>query len=452
MNLSIKEELVLSIDSLGPSGEGVGHLDGYTIFVDGALPGEVVKVSLYELHKSYAKANLVEIIQPSPHRTQAICSLFGQCGGCQLMHLRYSEQLIQKQKRVENALKRIGNLDVTVEPCLPSPLELQYRNKIQLPVKQGDDGPYLGLYARSSHDLIKVDHCHIHCSIGEKIYQKIKELLPSSTIEPYDTKKGTGELRCILIKSSINLGEVLVVLITKTNDVKNLQNFAEKIMSASSLIKGVVQNINAATGNSILGNQYKLICGSMYIQERLRDLYFYISPASFFQVNTYQAEKLYQKALEISCLNGDETVLDAYCGVGTLSLYFARHCKSIIGIECVPEAIKDAKENAKLNSILNATFICAYSEDYIKNIQSIDLIILNPPRKGCEKSLLERINKIRPEKIIYISCNPATLARDLAILHADGYTIEIVHPFDMFPQTTHVECLVKLTAPHTFLR
>lgn len=446
MHLSIQEELVLSIKSLGHSGEGVGHLEGYTIFVDGALPGEVVRVSLYELHKSYAKANLVEIIQSSPSRTQAVCSLFGQCGGCQLMHLSYSEQLIQKQKRVDNALKQIGKLNVTVEPCLPSPLELHYRNKIQLPVKQGDDGPYLGLYARSSHDLIKVDHCHIHCSIGEEIYQKIKKLLPDSTIEPYDSKKETGELRCILIKSSINLAEVLVILITKTNQVKNLHDFAEKIMGASPLIKGVVQNINGATGNSILGNQYKLLCGSMYIREKLSDLYFHISPASFFQVNPSQAENLYRKALEISCLNGDETVLDAFCGVGTLSLYFARHCKEIIGIECVPEAIKDANENAKLNFIYNATFICAYSEDYIKYIQSIDLVILNPPRKGCEKSLLETIKKIRPKKIIYISCNPSTLARDLAILHAYGYTIEIVQPFDMFPQTAHVECLVKLTA------
>lgn len=447
MNLSLQQELIFSIHSLGHTGEGVGHLDGYTIFVDGALPGEVVKVSLYELHKSYGKANLVEIIQPSPNRTQPVCSLFGQCGGCQLMHLNYSEQLIQKQKRVENALKEIGKLSVKVEPCLPSPLELQYRNKIQLPVRQGAEGPYLGLYARSSHDLVKVDHCHIHCSVGEKIYQKIKELLPDSTIEPYDSQKGTGELRCILIKSSINLSEVLVVLITKTSHVKKLQDFAEKIMSASSLIKGVVQNINGASGNSILGDQYKLLCGAMYIRERLSDLYFHISPASFFQINTSQAENLYRKALEISDLNGDETVLDAYCGVGTLSLYFARHCKKIIGIECVPEAIKDANENAKLNSIHNATFFCAYLEDYINDIQSIDLMILNPPRKGCEKSILERIKNISPKKIIYISCNPSTLARDLAILHAYGYAIELVHPFDMFPQTAHVECLVKLTAP-----
>lgn len=445
MKWSLQEELVISINSLGQTGEGVGHLEGYTIFVDGSLPGEIVKVLLYELHKSYAKAHLVEIIQPSPNRTQPVCPLFGKCGGCQLMHLIYPEQLIQKQKRVENALKEIGKLDVRVEPCLPSPLELQYRNKIQLPVKQGAEGPYLGLYARASHDLIKVDHCHIHCSIGEEIYQKIQKLLSYSNIEPYDSQKETGELRCILIKSSINLAEVLVTLITKTNQVKNLQDFAEKIMGASSLIKGVVQNINGATGNSILSNQYKLLCGSMYLRERLSDLYFHISPASFFQVNPIQAENLYRKALEISCLNGDETVLDAYCGVGTLSLYFARHCKKIIGVECVPEAIKDAHENAKLNSIHNATFICAYSEDYIKNIQSIDLIILNPPRKGCEKSLLEAIKKIRPKKIIYISCNPSTLARDLAILHADEeYTIEMIQPFDMFPQTAHVECLVKL--------
>lgn len=446
MNFFIGYESILSINSLGHSGEGVGHLDGYTVFVDGALPGELVKVSLYELHKSYGRARLIEIIESSPKRTQPICPLFGQCGGCQLMHLNYSEQLIEKQKQVENALKRIGKLDVTVEPTLPSPLPLQYRNKIQLPVKQGTDGPYLGLYARSSHDLVKVDHCHIHCSIGEEIYQKVKGFLSTSNIESYDGERETGELRSILIKSSINLGEVLVVLVTKTHHVKNLQDFAEKIMNTSPLIKGVVQNINGAKGNGILGNRYQLLCGSMHIRERLSDLYFHISPASFFQVNTNQAEKLYQKALEISCLNGTEIILDAYCGVGTLSLYFARHCKKIIGIECVAEAIKDAKENAKLNEIYNATFVCAYAEDYIKNIQSIDLVILNPPRKGCERSFLDGIKKINPKKIIYISCNPSTLARDLAILQAYGYSIEIVQPFDMFPQTAHVECLVKLVA------
>jgi len=183
----------------------------------------------------------------------------------------------------------------------------------------------------------------------------------------------------------------------------------------------------------------------MYIRERLGDLYFHISPASFFQVNTGQAERLYQKALEISCLNGDETIVDAYCGVGTLSLYFAKYCKKIIGIECIPEAIEDAKKNAELNDIPNATFVCAYSEDYIKNIQSVDLIILNPPRKGCEASFLEGIKKIKPKKVIYISCNPSTLARDLAILHAYGYAIDVIYPFDMFPQTAHVECLVKLS-------
>lgn len=445
MSLSIQKDVVITISSLGHSGEGVGHLEGYAIFVDGALPGEVVKVSLYERHKSYARANLIEIIQPSPNRIKPVCSLFGQCGGCQLMHLSYSEQLIQKQKRVENSLKRIGKLDVTIEPCLPSPDQLNYRNKIQLPVKLGDEGPYLGLYAKSSHDLVKVDHCHIHCPLGEEIYQKIKELLPHSGIEPYDSAKGTGELRHILIKSSINLGEVLVILITKTNQVKNLEKFAEKIMNSSSLIKGVVQNINNSTGNVILGNRYQLLCGSMYIREKLGDLYFNISPASFFQVNTRQAERLYQRALEISQLNGDETILDAYCGVGTLALYFAKHCKRVIGIECVPEAIQDAKENAKLNNIHNATFVCALSEDYIKNIQAVDLIILNPPRKGCEKSFLEGIKKLKPKKMIYISCDPSTLARDLAILHEYGYTIEIVQPFDMFPQTAHVECLVKLT-------
>lgn len=435
----------LTIESLGSHGEGVGHLEGYTLFVDGALPGETVEVQMTQRHKRYGRAELLAITEVSPYRVEPPCRLFGTCGGCQLMHLSYAQQLEIKRQRVVDALQRIGKIKgIDVPACLPSPAPLAYRNKIQLPVRQGKADLAIGLYARSSHTLVEVDACPIHCTLGDTIYQKVSALIKQSGIKAYDPETGQGELRHLLIKSAVHTQQVLVILVTHLESQRKTLPLAKTIMEQCPLVKGVVQNINSKNDNVILGTNYHLLAGSGHIQEALGDLLFKVSPASFFQVNPDQALRLYAKAVEFAGLTGDETVLDAYCGVGTLSLFFAKHVKKVIGVECVREAIVDAKENALLNDVRNASFVCQAAEIYIRSLPAVDVVVLNPPRKGCDPVVLQELERLRPKTIVYISCDPSTLARDLAHLVGSGYHLEEIQPFDMFPQTAHVECVAKL--------
>lgn len=440
-----EERIKLSIESLGSHGEGVGRLNGFTLFVDGALPGETVEVQVTERHQRYGKAEMLNIIEASPHRVAPSCQLFGTCGGCQLMHLSYKEQLKIKQQRVIDALQRIGKIkEIDVPVCVPSNQSLAYRNKIQLPVRQGKVDIAIGLYARSSHTLVEVETCPIHCSIGDSVYQSVSALVKLSDIQAYDPKTGEGELRHLLIKSAVHTGQVLVILVTHSDSTHLTGALAKKIMEQCPQVKGVVQNINSKNDNVILGAKYHLLAGAGYIQEALGDLLFKVSPASFFQVNAEQALKLYAKAVEFADLSGHETILDAYCGVGTMSLFFAKHAKNVLGVECVREAIVDAKENAALNGVKNVSFVCQSAESYIASLKAIDCVVLNPPRKGCDPVVLKELGRLRPKTIVYISCDPSTLARDLAQLISFGYHLTNIQPFDMFPQTAHVECVAKL--------
>ena len=425
----------LKIHGLGSDGEGVGSADGYTLFIDGALPGETVTARILEQKKRYGRGKLLSIDTPSPDRVKPICPHFGKCGGCQLMHLSYPKQLEMKRQRVIDALTRIGKLEnFLVEPCIPSPKETHYRNKIQLPARLVDGKLKFGLYEKNSHDLVPIDGCHIHSSLGESVYQKIAPILQKSKLQ----------LRHLLIKSTLRTEEALVLLVTDGEISPLLREIADEIMAASPLIKGVIHNRHTGASNVILGKVYTTLKGAGSISERLSGLTFKVSPASFFQVNPAQAEALYGKALEFANLQGNETVLDAYCGVGTLSLLFAKQAGKVIGVESVPEAIEDALENGRINQIQNAEFILGRSEEWIKTSPPIDLVLLNPPRKGADPAFLEGIGKLSPKTLIYISCDMATLARDLNLLKIMGYRIEKVQPFDMFPQTAHVECVVLL--------
>lgn len=442
---SLGQEIQLKIHDLGHNGEGVGSYQGYTVFVEGALPGETVLAKLIQCQKKYGRAALLSILEKTSQRVEPPCPLFGKCGGCQVMHLNYQAQLEIKRKRVMDAFERIGKInDIHVLACSPSPRPLQYRNKIQLPVRQGLNGIAIGMYARSSHQLVELDHCLIHCSLGQEILETVQTLIKNSQVQPYDPQTGRGDLRHLLIRSTIHTHESLVILITNGKATQAILDLAKQIITECPEVKGVIQNINQRRDNIILDKEYVLLEGQETIQEIICGLRFHLSAASFFQVNPSQAEFLYQKALEFADLKGDETVLDAYCGVGTLSLIFSRFSKKVIGVECCPEAIEDAKNNSQMNGIDNAEFFCANAENYIKKLEAVDLILLNPPRQGCDAAFLQSVGRLLPKTVIYISCDPATLARDLSILYTFGYKAEVAQPFDMFPQTAHVECVVQL--------
>lgn len=442
----LNQTINTTIQRLGIHGEGVGYWDGYTVFIDGALPGEVVQANLFEIKKKYGRGNLHTIENPSPNRANPPCPQFGKCGGCQLMHLDYNAQLEMKRQKVIDAFERIGKLEnVNIAPCEPSPTPLAYRNKIQVPIRAGDQGIRIGFNARNSHDLVDVDYCHIHCNLGQHVYEIVTDTLKNSNLTAYDWKTKKGELRYLIIKTAVHTGQALVVFVTSSSASKELSFVANKIMHRCPEVKGVVQNLNSVPNNVVLGKEYCVLSGQDYIEEEICGYLFKVSPPSFFQVNPKQAENLYRKVVEFAELSGNESVLDAFCGVGTMSLILSKQAKSVTGVECVAEAIVDAKKNAQKNSVKNVSFVCDSAENYIQNIDNIDVVILNPPRKGCEFQLLKKVGELAPKKVIYVSCDPATLARDLAYLKEVGYSIKQAQPFDMFPQTAHVETVVCCT-------
>ena len=362
------------------------------------------------------------------------------------MHLDYQKQLEVKSKRVKDAFQRIGKHELVVMPSTrPSTPCLAYRNKIQLPVVADEKGAIqVGLYAKGSHDVVFVDTCLIHSTLGDEVYQEIVNLLKRSSITPYCEQKHTGELRHLLMRTAIFSKQVLVVLVTTSAVSSEIQKIAEQIMKIPG-VAGVMHHKNSRRGNVVLDKDFTNLCGASLIEEKLCGLRFKVSAASFFQVNPYQAEHLYQAAIALAQLDGNSKVLDAYCGIGTLSLLIAQKAKHVMGVECVHQAILDAKDNANLNGINNVEFICNLSEKAIRSLPSIDVVFLNPPRKGCDPEVLFELKRLKPKTIIYISCDPATLARDAQILSSYGFKIDAVETFDMFPQTMHVETVARFS-------
>ncbi|NGX61687.1 MAG: 23S rRNA (uracil-C(5))-methyltransferase RlmCD [Chlamydiae bacterium] len=423
----------VGIDNLNSSGEGLCSLNGLKVFVGGALPGEEVRIEVTTRKKTYAKGKLLEVLSPSKDRNDPICPVFGECGGCQIMHLKYQAQLEQKRERVSQALSRIGGWkDHSVLPCLPSPDPLSYRNKIQLPVVWNQRNKRIGLYRKRSHEIIPIEKCYIHCPQGEALFSSIREELSSPSV------------RYVLIRSGIFRNESLVIFVTDGSESSQLKLFAQKLMDSFSFLVGAVENIHKRPGNVILGPKNSLLAGRSYLFEKLLGKTFKVSPNAFFQVNSAQAEVLYAKALELAQIEKNETLLDAYCGVGTLSILAAEKAKKVIGVESVAPAILDARENASINKTQNVEFFCSEIEKKIRHLPDFEIVLLNPPRKGCDPSLLESLKAKQPRKIIYISCDPATLARDLRIL-SSHYTLKTVQPVDMFPQTMHVETIAQLS-------
>lgn len=441
MQLQVNDEIILPIHDIGIHGEGIGKYRGFTVFVDGALPGESVKIKIIKKKKSYAVGIILEILKKSQNRISPPCAFFPSCGGCQIQHASYKSQLKIKRKRVEDAIQRIGKIKTQVGPCIPSTSEYSYRNKIQYPINnQG----YLGLYKRGSHQIVPIDQCLLHMPAGETIYEYLQAKILEFEVEPYNEKTMDGELRHVIIRTSLGFEDCLIGLVTSSKASEKIKKLACDLYHHFDEIKGVMHIENRSETNRILSQTIHTLFGEDSLKEKIGPYTFTYSIESFFQVNPSQAEKLYQTAIDLAQVGENDTVIDAFCGVGTLSIYFAKKAKFVYGIECVGQAVLHAKKNAIENDIENCKFIHADVDKHLKKLKPVDWIVINPPRKGCGPETLSTIISHRPLGIVYISCDPATLARDLQAL-TENYDLETVQPFDMFPQTMHVEtlCILK---------
>ena len=458
----------IDIHGLGHEGEGVGRIDGFTVFVPYAVPGDTIKVKILKVKSAYAYGKLVDIIDPSEYRIDPICPLFVQCGGCQLQHVDYGEQLRLKRQKVVDALQRIGRLeDIVVHPTLGMDKPVRYRNKAQFPVAADpkDNSVQIGFYAPRSHRIVEIDTCHIQHEMNDVIVDTVKQWMKEYHITAYHESTGKGLVRHIFTRIAFKTGEVMVVLVTNGRHIPNEQSLIHKIKEINTTaapvfasnaerqtpncnIVSMVQNINTRKTNVVLGQENRVLWGKDTITDYIGDVKFNISPMSFYQVNPVQTEVLYNKALEYAGLTGDETVFDLYCGIGTISLFLAQRAKKVIGVEIVPAAIEDAKKNASINDIRNVAFYTGAAEEVVPELYGqghrADVVVIDPPRKGCDETLLSTIAAMQAERIVYVSCNPSTLARDLRFLEDQGYKVVEVQPVDLFCWTYHVEVVVGI--------
>lgn len=450
MDFKKNEHYLLDITDIGNDGEGIGKIKGFTFFVDKALPGERVEIIATKLKKSYGYGKLIKILSPSPLRTEPQCVIADKCGGCSLQHLAYKGQLEYKTNKVKQNIERIGGFkNITVLPAIGMDYPIRYRNKAQYPVSLIKGEIVCGFYAKHSHRVIPCDDCLINNEENKEIISAIKNFMALNNLSAYDEEKHTGFLRHIVIKNGTYTNEIMVCIVVNSKSFDYKEQLIASLSHCKN-IKSIVISYNTAKTNVILSNNIEVIYGSNTICDTIGNLKFNISPLSFFQVNPIQTEILYKTALDYADLKGNETVIDAYCGIGTISLFLAQKAKKVYGVEIVPEAIEAAKENAKLNNITNVEFYAGKSEEIVPQLHiekgiSPDVMVVDPPRKGCEESLLKLMLNMSPEKIVYVSCDSATLARDLKILCKDKYKIDKVQPVDMFPQTCHVETVVLMS-------
>lgn len=445
--------LTLDIQALGEDGDGVSKSGRHTVYVPNAFPGERVTAIVSDVAKTYAHANLKRILMASKHRIKPKCWNVDMCGGCQVQELEYSEQLrLKRQKVIENL--RVAGVEVDME--IPMTIGcndvFHFRNKAIYPVAKNSDGQIVaGFYARRSHIIVPSAECPVGADENMKIVEIIISHLNRHEIQPYDEATHTGTVRYILIRKAFHTNSVMVSVVINSQCLPHHNELIERLLDGVKGIKDVSLTVNCDATNRIRGNEVINLFGDGYITEVLGDLKYRISPLAFFQVNTSQAKVLYDKVLEFADLKGDETVFDLYCGVGTIALYLARHCRRVYGVEIIPQAVVDARQNAVLNGINNAEFMEGKSEDVVSELVGnkgvrADVVVVDPPRKGCDRSLLDTIINMRPSRLVYVSCDCKTLARDLKILKDNGFKTKHVQPVDMFPHTVHVES-VALVIP-----
>ena len=443
--LSKDKMYVVDIVDIGQGGVGIGKFDGFTVFVDGGLVKDKIKVKITKSKKNYAVGEIVEIIEPSPFRVERKCPKeLKDCGGCQIQELDYQEQLNIKTNEVKQVISRIGKLDdVIIHPALGMEEPFRYRNKAQFPIQKVDGVPVIGFYKKKSHDIIPTDECIIQHDVNDKIIKIIKTYIRAYKVSIYDEKTHTGVLRHLVTKVGFTTKEVMVVLVANGKKLPYLNELASVLKENIPGFKTLVVNVNREKTNVILGNENRIIYGDGKINDNIGDLVFEISPLSFFQVNPLQTEVLYNKALEYANLGENDTVFDIYCGIGTISLFLAQKAKKVYGIEIVEDAIKDAKRNAALNKLDNVEFYVGKAEEVVpkmyKQGKRANVVVVDPPRKGCDEKVLDTIVSMEPDRVVYVSCNPSTLARDLNYLDERGYKCLEVQPVDMFPHSVHIE-------------
>ena len=438
----------LHIDRLGTSGEGVGRYENFTIFVPHALPGETVSSVIEDVKSSYARGRIKQILHESVDRAAPLCALYEECGGCQLQHLSYEAQLHAKRAQVIDALTHIGKLpQIPVRETLRAEEPWNYRNKMQFPIGRDSGKIVIGCFAQGSHTIINTENCHIQRAENNDLANAAREIAEHLHIPVYNEDTHKGILRHIVGRVGRS-NDLMAVIVTATKQLPRAKDFVRMLRERLPNLVSVHQNIQTYRNNVIMGRDTQLLWGRPTIIDSLGRLNFHISPRSFFQVNTRQAERLYEQALSYADLHGTETVIDAYCGTGTITLFLAQKARKVYGIEIVQPAILDARKNARDNHVKNAEFIVGDATAVMPALykQGIrpDVVVVDPPRAGCTETVLRTFANMKPQRIIYVSCNPATLARDLAILKDLGYAAQEVQPVDLFPQTSHVETITLL--------
>ena len=458
-----KNDIVtVEITDIGVSGEGIGHVDGYTLFIKDAVIGDVVEAKVMKAKKNYGYARLMKVLTPSEYRVEPKCVFARRCGGCQIQEMSYDRQLVFKDQKIRGNLERIGGftkdqIDTVMQPVVGMEHPFGYRNKAQFPFGTDKEGnPITGFYAGRTHDIIANTDCALGVEQNKEILEIILQYMRENKIKSYDEKTGKGLIRHALIRYGFKTKEIMVCLVINGKKLPKAERLIENLIQIEGMTS-ITISPNTRRDNVIMGDSYEILWGQGYITDYIGNVKYQISPLSFYQVNPVQTEKLYGLALEYADLKGDETVWDLYCGIGTISLFLAQKAKQVYGVEIVPQAIDDAKENAKINAIDNAEFFVGKAEEVLPEYYAeyerehngetahADVIVVDPPRKGCDETLLETIVKMQPEKVVYVSCDSATLARDLKYLCANGYEIKMCRGVDQFPQSVHVETVVLLS-------
>ena len=447
--ISKNSRQTVDITDLTDAGSGLGHLDDMPVFVENALPGERVEIKVIKIMPTYLVGKLLTLITPASGRVSPFCPVFQRCGGCSLQHLAYAEQLAYKTQIVQRHFQQVGLDAVPIQPTLGMAEPRHYRNKALYPVGVKDGQPMLGFYAKRSHELIEHETCPVQAALIDPLTAVIREFVAQYAISVYDERAHRGLLRHVMVRVGMQTGEIMVMLVVNGNELPDADKLIKRLRSEVSGVKGIWLNCQTEQSNVIIGARSSLLWGQEVITETLGGYRFAISPQSFFQINPAQTETLYQTILQAADLTGAETVFDVYSGVGAIAVFLARHAKFVYGVEVGADAVADAARNAALNEMGNLRFIQGEAERVLPELAAQELraevVILDPPRKGCAPALIEAIGQLRPQRLVYVSCQPATLARDVKLFAEYGLRGVHVQPVDMFPHTQHVEAVATLT-------